>query len=133
MRAQVSVDFIIASLVVMSLFSIIFGMYTAKSQGVGQVMSGLEAQRIGERIAWKMNDAARGGDGSKTEDFLPDAIWGEPYYVSIEGRWVEVVWNHGGSENRFSVPLMTNSTKGGVFDPNRGIGIENKGGVVEVS
>ena len=133
MRAQVSVDFIIASLIVVSLFSIIFGAYIAKSRGVGEVMSSLEAQRIGERIAWKMNDVARGGDGAREEALLPDAIWGEPYYVFIEGRWVEVVWNHGGSENRLSVPLMTNNTKGGVFDPNRGIVMEKKGGIVEVS
>ncbi|MFH0818010.1 MAG: hypothetical protein V1909_05265 [Candidatus Micrarchaeota archaeon] len=133
MKAQVSVDFIIASMVVMSLFSIIFGLYITKSRGVGEVMSNIEAQKIGEKIAWKMNDVSRGGEGAKGEALLPDAIWGEPYYVSIEGRWVEVVWNHGGSENRLSVPLMTNNTNGNVFVPNRALAIENKGGVVEVS
>ncbi|MFH1470490.1 MAG: hypothetical protein ABIF01_01970 [Candidatus Micrarchaeota archaeon] len=133
MRAQVSVDFIIASLIVMSIFSVAFFMYDAKTRGVGEVLSSLEAQRVGEAVAWEVNDVARGGEGTKGEVFLPDAIWGEPYYVTVDGRWVEVVWNHGGSENRLAVPLMTNGTKGGMFPSNSRVAMENKGGYVEIS
>jgi hypothetical protein len=133
MRAQVSVDFIIASLVVMIIFTVIFGVYITKTDGIGDVMSNLESQRIGERIAWSMNDVSRGGDGANAEVFIPDRIWGEEYYVSIEGRWVEVTYQHGGEENRMAFPLMTNKTKGGVFMPNSRLSVVNKGGVVEVS
>ncbi len=132
-RAQVSVDFIIASLVVMSLFSIVFGLYITKSRGVGEVMSSLEAQRLGDRIAWNINEVSRAGDGARAEVFIPNAIWGEQYYVSVEGRWTEVVWNHGGSENHLSVPLMTNNTRGGIFNPNTRLEIKNEGGIVEIS
>ena len=133
MRAQISIDFIIATLVAMSLFSVVFSLYITKNQGVGTVMSSLESQRIGEKLAWDINRVARGGDGASAEVIVPDRIWGEEYYIFIEGRWVEVVWNHGGTENHLSTPLMTNNTKGGLFDPGSRLRITNRGGVIEVS
>jgi hypothetical protein len=133
MRGQVSVDFIIASLVVMSLFTLVFGIYSEKAKGVGTVMSSLEAQRIGERVAWNVNSIARGGEGAGTEVIIPDSIFGEDYYLFVEGGWAEVVWQHGGVENRHSTPLMTRNTKGGVFHPGTVLKVENRGGVVEIS
>ncbi len=133
MRAQITVDFIIILLVVLSIFSVLMGIYITKSRGVSEVMSQLESNRLGENIAWSVNGVSRGGDGARAEIYIPDAIDGEAYYVSVEGRWVEVVWNHGGSENRLSVPLMTNSTKGDTFMPGSLLTITNRGGIVEVS
>ena len=133
MRAQITVDFIIILLVVLSIFSVLMGIYITKSRGVSEVMSKLESERIGENIAWSVNGVSRGGDGARMEIYIPDAIDGEAYYVSVQGRWVEVVWSHGGSENHLAVPLMTNSTKGNTFMPGSLLTITNRGGIVEVS
>jgi hypothetical protein len=133
MKAQISVDFIIASLVAISLFFVIFSLYTAKSQGASAVMASLESQRIGENIAWSINCVSRGGDGATEELFIPESVRGEGYRVTVESRWVEVVWQHGGEENHMSVPLMTNNTKGKTFGPSSHLSITNRGGTVEVS
>ena len=133
MRAQVSVDFIIASLIAISIFTVVFAVYSTKSRGIGDAMSHLEAQRIGENLAWAINSVERGGDGASAEVFLPDRIWGEDYYAQVEGRWVEIVWLHGGGENRLSVPLMTSSTKPSKLSPNSRVGITNRGGIVDAA
>ena len=133
MRAQVSVDFIIASIVALSIFTVIFSIYSTKSRGIGDAMSHLEAQRIGENLAWAINSVERGGDGASAEVFLPDRIWGEDYYAQVEGQWVEVVWQHGGEENRLSVPLMTSSTKAARLGSNSRVSIMNRGGTVEAA
>ncbi len=133
MRAQISVDFIIASIIVMILFTLIFGLYAEKNKGIGTVMSSLEAERVGEKIAWNVNDVARGGDGARSEVIVPEMILGEEYYIYINDRWIEVTWQHGGVENHLSVPLMTNSTESAILEPGRSLVVENKGGVIYVS
>lgn len=133
MKAQISVDFIIASLVVISLFFVIFGLYTSKNEGIGTAMASLESQRIGESIAWSINRVSRAGDGASEELFIPESIKGESYKVSVQGRWVEVVWWHGGTENHLSFPLMTNNTKPKEFNPNSRLEVKNRGGTVEIS
>ncbi len=133
MRAQVSVDFLIATLVAVSVFTVLFSVYSIKSRGVGEAMSQIEAQRIGENLAWAMNNVARGGNGAEATVYLPDRIWGEDYYVQVEGKWVDVVWMHGGEESRLSVPLMSSSTKNATLSSNSAVRIKNNGGTIEDS
>ena len=133
MRAQVSVDFIIALTVMMSLFFLIFGLYAQKKSGIETVMANLEAKRIGEKLAWNINEVSRGGDGAREEVIIPERAWVEDYYIYIEGRWVEVVWTHRGLENHMAFPIMTSNIEGGEFDAGSSLVITNNGGVIEIS
>ncbi|MFH1447763.1 MAG: hypothetical protein ABIG39_02775 [Candidatus Micrarchaeota archaeon] len=133
MRAQISVDFIIASIAVMIMFSLIFNLYAEKNRGINTIMASLEAERIGEKLAWGINDVARAGDGAKTDIIIPETILGEGYYAYVEGRWVDVTWHHGGVENHLSFPLMTSNTKKGMIEPGSHLTIMNIGGKIHVS
>jgi hypothetical protein len=133
MKAQVSVDFIIASIVVISLFLVLFTVYSGKNQAIRTAMANLESQRIGESIAYAINEVSRGGSGAKQTLTVPSDIRGEKYSLEIRERWVEITWQHGGEDHHLSVPLMTDRTKAGSLQPGSVITIQNKGGTVDIS
>ncbi|HIH16447.1 MAG TPA: hypothetical protein HA252_03520 [Candidatus Diapherotrites archaeon] len=115
MGGQLSVEFIVVSLIVLLIFSASVFVYGERQQAFEASKKLLEAKQLALHLARTMNDVYLAGEGASTRIFLPKPF---DFNVLVSGRYLELSF-----DNQFvDAPLVSahariNSFSAGGFVP----------------
>ncbi|MEM3400282.1 MAG: hypothetical protein QXP42_05615 [Candidatus Micrarchaeia archaeon] len=103
MRAQVSADFLIATVIAFAIFSILLGLYVTRVGVFQEMEKKVVAERNAYRIAAAINAVSEAPDGTEV---VMRIDFDEPHLIRFVERRVEIFMNSTGDS--VSAPVLAN-------------------------
>lgn len=116
-KAQISVEMVIISIAVLSMFLSIFYLIDHRNDEIEGIKDYLNAKDEADRLAWNINEVYIAGYGSVRQIYVSNVTrYNTPINLSVfsENRFVRVEWG----ERFYTSPLVTSRVSGnltGVF------------------
>ncbi|MGM5485486.1 MAG: hypothetical protein ACQEP1_06475 [Nanobdellota archaeon] len=134
-KGQITVELIIISIAVLVLFAGIFHVINLRNSEIYTTSNFLDAKDMGEKVAWKINEAYVSGFGSTSFIYVRNTTSdGTPLNITVmpSNRLVKVEWETR-DRRYYNVPLVTSSIEGGNTTLTQGrLNISNQRGEIQL-
>lgn len=94
MKAQVSIEFFAYFAITMLVLAALYSSVADRQVEAFEYRENSYASNIGSSFGYELEQAQRSGEGYQRDFDLPREIFGEPYVLTVDDRFVVVEWSN---------------------------------------